>query len=234
MAQIEQQLESIPGWGLLMDAFNDYAEEHFNNTNPFEDKEGKKRRLGLNSSPEERKAWKSIQQKAWIHDKCFLGLCGIGLDFGLGLVPLAVFLLPIAGPIVMYIIHSRILAIAHEHLHIPVKMEAKMQANIMFDLLISLPPVIGAFFSWLHGCLTRNAGMLYVYLDFLAQKRASGELPTYIGAVPPEAALRTHPTAEPILVKAAVPPAPKSTKFFGKKKKEEVGIEVGTMQQGVR
>lgn len=232
MAQIEQQLESIPGWGLLMDAFNDYAEEHFNNTSPYQDKQGNKRKLGPNSSPEEREAWKAIQRKAWIHDKCFLGLCGIGLDFGLGLVPLAVFILPIAGPIVMYIIHSRILTIAHDHLHIPKKMEAKMQANILFDLLISLPPVIGAFFSWLHGCLTRNAGMMYVYLDFLAQKRASGELPTYIGVAAPGPAGVTYATPEPMFVKATVPKTPKSTNLFGKKKKGD--IEVGSMQQGIR
>lgn len=232
MAQIEQQLENIPGWGLLMDAFNDYAEEHFNNTNPYQDKQGKRRRLGINSSPEERSAWKLIQRKAWIHDKCFIGLCGIGLDFGLGLVPLAVFILPIAGPIVMYIIHCRILTIAHDHLHIPKTMEAKMQANIMFDLLISLPPVIGALFSWLHGCLTRNAGMIYVYLDFLAQKRASGELPTYIGIAATDPSGVTRAAAEPLVIKTGVAPAPKSTNFFGKKKKED--IEVGTMQQGVR
>lgn len=227
MADIQNQLESIPGWGLIMDAFNDYAEEHFNNTNPYEDKEGNWRRLGDGSTPDEKRAWKAIQRQAWIHDKCFLGLCGIGLDFGLGLVPLAVFLLPIAGPLVMYAVHCRLLTIASEHMYIPPKMEAKIHGNILFDLLISLPPVIGAFFSWLHGCLTRNAGMIYVYLEFLSKKRALGELPTYIGR---ESEGHTKAN-QPVIMKPLNYSEPKEKKFFGKKKQEP--IQVGQLQLGI-
>lgn len=227
MAQVVEQLENIPGFGLLMDAFNDYAEEHFNNTNPFEDKNGKRPKLGPGSSPDEKVAWKKIQRQAWIHDRCFLGLCGIGLNFGLGLVPLAVFLLPIAGPIVMYVVHSRLLSVAHEHMYIPKKMEAKMQGNIMIDLLISLPPGIGALFSWLHGCLTRNAGMIYVYLQFLAEKRQRGELPTYLGR---ESEGVTADT-QPIKMRTINEPEPQKKSLFKKSKKED--IQVGEMQMGV-
>lgn len=229
MAQIEEQLENIPGWGLIMDAFNEYAEEHWNNTNPYVDKEGKQRTLGPSSTFEERQAWKRIRNQAWVHDKCFLGLCGVGLDCGFGLVPLAVLLLPVAGPIAMYVVHCRLLTIAHEKIAIPRKLEAKIQGNILLDLLLSLPPVIGAFLSWFHGCLTRNAGMIYVYMDFLAKKRASGDLPTYIGAVPNRQAVTSllmNPTVQPNLNQET-----KTTKFFTRKKMED--IEIGPMKQGV-
>lgn len=56
-----------------------------------------------------------------------------------------------------------------------------MQANIMFDLLITFPPVIGSFFGWLHSCSTRNAGMVYVYLEKMLKERASERGVRYAG-----------------------------------------------------
>ncbi|SGZ53187.1 CIC11C00000003630 [Sungouiella intermedia] len=182
MAQFQQQLEGVPGYDMGMDLFNEYAEKHFNNTDPFEDSEGNKRKLttGYNSEHEKR-AWKRVQSLAWEHDKCFLGSCGVGLDCGIGLVPIMVFLFPGVGPLAMYVVHSRLIHKAEENVHLPSTLVAKMQSNILLDLLLSLPPVIGAYLSWMHGCLTRNAGMFYVYLEYLAKERQSGRLPQYEG-----------------------------------------------------
>ena len=38
MSQFQEQLENIPGYGIVMDKFNDYAEDHWNNTDPYTDK----------------------------------------------------------------------------------------------------------------------------------------------------------------------------------------------------
>lgn len=182
MSQLEDQLESIPGYGIAMDKYNDWAGEKFNNTNPFEDEEGNKRVLHSQKTTEkERRVWKKVQKSAWVHDKCFLGSCGVGMDCGLGLVPVAVFFLPGLGPLIMYVIHARLISMAQNELYLPGKLVAKLQTNILVDFLISLPPLIGAFLAWLNGCLTRNAGMLYVYLDRLAEKRAAGQAATYVG-----------------------------------------------------
>ncbi|EMG51144.1 CWC24 Pre-mRNA-splicing factor CWC24 [Candida maltosa Xu316] len=169
----QEQLESIPGYGYAMDLFNDYAEEHWNNTNPYEDKNGKKVRLPKElASKKEQKAWKKIQKQAWLDDKCFLGSCGVGMDCGLGLGPLVVLLFPVLGPILMYAVHARLINIAKENFALPDKLIAKLQANILFDLVITFPPVIGSFFGWLHGCSTRNAGMIYVHINKKMKERA--------------------------------------------------------------
>lgn len=63
----------------------------------------------------------------------------------------------------MYVVHGRLLTIAEE-LRIPQSMHAKMSAQILFDFLITLIPLLGIFFSYLNQCSTRNAGMIYTYL----------------------------------------------------------------------
>lgn len=187
-----EQLENVPGYDIVMDMYNDYGEEHFNHINPYEDKEGNRRKL--NGTPQQQKAWRRVQKQAWVHDKCFLGLCGVGMDCGLGLVPLAVFFLPALGPIVTYAVHARLIHIAQEELFIPEKLVLKLQANILFDFLISLPPVIGAFFSWLYGSLTRNAGLIYIYMEKLLEKQRNGSVPVYIG---PKTQRGGHQSAQP-------------------------------------
>lgn len=184
MSQIQEQLEGLPGYDLVMDKYNEWAGDKFNNTNPFEDKHGNRRVLNSPLNTEkERHVWKHVQKLAWIHDKCFLGSCGVGLDAGIGLVPVAVFFLPALGPILTYVIHARLISLAQNELYLPAKLVAKLQANIFLDFLISLPPVIGAFLAWLNGCLTRNAGILYVYMTTLAEKRANGQAAMYVGPV---------------------------------------------------
>lgn len=182
MSQFQEQLEGLPGYDFAMDQFNEYAGEYFNNTNPYEDANGNRRTLPREQhSDQERRVWKKVQLAAWTHDRCFLGLCGVGMDCGVGLAPVATLFFPFLGPLAMYVVHARLVSMAQNELYLPLTLVAKMQANILFDFLISLPPIIGAFLLWLNGCLTRNAGMLYAYLTYVAEKRARGQAATYIG-----------------------------------------------------
>ncbi|KAI5960605.1 uncharacterized protein KGF55_004498 [Candida pseudojiufengensis] len=183
MSQFQEQLENIPGYGIAMDKFNEYAEDHWNvGVDPYYDKKtGKKLKLPKDiTTKDEQKCWNKIQSLAWQHDKCMLGSCGIGMDCGLGLVPFVVFFFPVLGPLVMYAMHSRLIAIAEKQFNLPNKLQAQLQSNIGFDLLITFPPVIGSFFGWLHSCSTRNAGLIYAYIDKMAKQRAESGM-TYGG-----------------------------------------------------
>lgn len=76
MSQLQDQLENIPGYGVAMDYFNEYAEEHWNaKADPYEDKDGNKVRLPkeLGNQRENKKPRKKIQSQAWVDDRCFLG-----------------------------------------------------------------------------------------------------------------------------------------------------------------
>lgn len=182
MSQIQEQLEGIPGYDIVMDKYNEYAEEHFNIKNPFEDEDGNRLRLPKDfCTKKEHQLWRKVQKAAWQHDKCFLGLCGVGMDCGLGLVPLVVFLIPGLGPLIMYGIHARLIHIVTNEMPVPNKLVAKLESQILFDLLISLPPLIGGFLSWLNGCSTRNASMYYSFFTQLAKQRKENKTAMYIG-----------------------------------------------------
>lgn len=182
MSNIQDTLEGIPGYDLVLDYWNEYAEEHINvGKNPYEDDNGNKLRLPVNTTKTEQKLWKRVQSTAWVHDKCFLGSCGVGMDCGIGSVPLVVALFPVLGPLVMYGMHARLIHIVTNEYNLPSKLVLQMESQIVFDLLISLPPVIGGFLAWLNGCLTRNAGMIYNYFAYVAHERSKNNRPTYIG-----------------------------------------------------
>ncbi|KAK6197105.1 uncharacterized protein RJT21DRAFT_116604 [Scheffersomyces amazonensis] len=179
MSQLQSQMQSLPGYNVAMDYFNDYMDSHFNKIDPFVDEDGHKLKLSQDKcTKEEQKLWKSIQSQAWVHDQCFMG-CGNQIS-GIGLVPLAVLILPGLGPVLMYILHARLIAMAEKRLNIPNKLIGKMQSNIFIDLIITFPPLIGSFFGWLHGCSTRNAGLIYQYMEFVAKQRVEGKTATYV------------------------------------------------------
>lgn len=238
MSQFQLQLEGLPGYDIVMDKFNEYSESHFNNADPFEDAEGNKRKLTTNYNTEhEKRAWKRVQSLAWTHDKCFLGSCGVGLDCGIGLVVLAVFFLPGLGPLAMYVVHARLINKAQENVQLPGTLVAKMQTNILLDFLLSLPPVIGAYFTWLHGCLTRNAGMFYVYLEYLASERQKGNLPQYEGTRRVIESRNVVPATAQTGQTAGVQnfgQTPKGQKRSQKSKGQPGDIEVGVQQSGFR
>ncbi|AOA64797.1 hypothetical protein PP7435_CHR4-0576 [Komagataella phaffii CBS 7435] len=163
MANIQEQVENIPGYDLVMGAWEDYAGDHFQTKDPYRetlpDGKTRKRKLPEGATKDEKKSWKSIQRRAWIDDKCFLGCQPV--DCGIGLAPVVAFFIPTLGPIVIYVVHARLIKVACDQFDIGPKLEAKLHANILFDLLISLPPIIGALLAWLNGCSTRNAALIH-------------------------------------------------------------------------
>lgn len=177
--ELQNQLEGLPGYDVAQLLWEEFAGKKFQTKDPYEDENGNRRRLPSICTREEQKVFRSIQKRAWLHDKCFLGSCGVGLDCGLGLAPLLVLFIPVFGPLLMYVIHLRLVKIASDRFQIPAKLDAKLNANIGFDLLITFPPIIGVFFGWLNQCSTRNAALIHDYMIFAAEKRLSG--PKYGG-----------------------------------------------------
>lgn len=184
MAAVQEQLEGLPGFDILTELWEGYAEEHLNTLDPYQDENGNKRRLPKEyTTAKEQKLWKKIQLKAWAHDKCFMGSCGVGMDCGLGWTVILL-LIPVVGPLLIYLAHNRLTYILTKEMRVPNKLLGKMQAQIGLDLLITLPPIIGIFFGYMHQCLTRNAGMIYKFFLFLAEERKKNNVPTYAGTGP--------------------------------------------------
>ncbi|GMF00503.1 unnamed protein product [[Candida] boidinii] len=167
LQNLGDQIEGLPGYDIVVDKFNEYAGDHFKTKDPYTEElsNGKTRKRKLNellATKDEQKYWKKIQKRAWIDDKCFMGCYPV--DCGLGLGPIVI-LIPVIGPLLMWSIHTRLLFIANQKFKVDTKTTAKIQANILFDFLISLPPVIGSFFSWMNSCSTRNAAILHTMIS---------------------------------------------------------------------
>ena len=141
---------------------NEYAEKHVKTKDPYQEEVGggKTRKLKLRDSAtkEEQKMWKWVQRRAWVDDKCFMGCYPV--DCGVGLGPLVV-ALPCIGPLLMYAVHARLTTRAGMFFNLDAKTVAKLNANILFDLFLTFPPVIGSFFSWMNGCSSRNAAIIH-------------------------------------------------------------------------
>ena len=88
--------------------------------------------------------------------------CGVRLWFGIG--SLVVLIFPVLGPLIMYGVHTRVINIAQKNYNLPNTLIAKLQTNIMIDLLITFPPVIGSF-GWLHACSTKCRNDLYLFRE---------------------------------------------------------------------
>ncbi|KAH3673024.1 hypothetical protein WICMUC_003937 [Wickerhamomyces mucosus] len=158
------KLEGLPGYGLAIDWINDKLGDHFETKDPFYveiNGKRKKRKVPETCTKETQKAWKKIKKRAWLDDRNFFGCYPI--DLGFGLAPL-LSLLPVIGQILMWATHMRLITIATQQMHIPNSLQAKMHANIVFDILISLPPIIGSLFTWLNACSTRNAALVHTYI----------------------------------------------------------------------
>lgn len=182
MEALQDQLEGLPGFGIVQDYWNEYADEKFNKDPYVDKKTGKKLRLPPDiTTKEEQKIWLSCQKQAWVHDKCFLGSCGVGLDCGIGMAPLLALLFPVIGPLIMYSVHLSLIRSVNDRINIPNKVLAKMEGQIVMDLLLSLPPLLGAFFSWMNLCLSNNAATIYGYMLTTARERLKGDRPVYLG-----------------------------------------------------
>ncbi|KAG0669265.1 hypothetical protein KLU848_1412 [Kluyveromyces marxianus] len=122
-----------------------------------------RRRLPAYCTKQETKTWKRLQNRAWYDDRCFLGCGYLWIDWGIGWATM-LSLIPVIGPVLMYLVHSSTIEYARKRYELPESLVLKMHGNIMFDLLISLPPVIGTLFAWMSQCSTRNAAMVYNYV----------------------------------------------------------------------
>lgn len=168
---LQNQMESLPGYSIAMDWFNEKAEEKYQTKDPFYvEIHGKKKRRKAPESctREEQKAWKRIKKRAWLDDRNFFGC--YPMDFGFGLAPLAS-LIPVIGPILMFGVHGRLITIADREFRLPPELVVKMHGNIVTDLIITLVPILGCFFSWMNACSTRNAALIHTYLVKREMKR---------------------------------------------------------------
>ncbi|KAG7837882.1 hypothetical protein KL942_004294 [Ogataea angusta] len=213
LQSIQDQLESIPFYDDLVDKWNDLAGDKIRTKDPFVETlpDGSTRKLKLpkNAPKEQKKAWKRIQRRAWIDDKCFLGCYPI--DCGIGLGPILV-MLPGIGPLLMYAIHARLIHMASQAFDIDPATYSKMQANILFDLLISLPPLIGSFFAWMNGCSTRNAAIVHTrvrkLLAIQEQQQQQQQRPDHLQR--PAPAATSAPNPPPLPPKTAITRAPQA------------------------
>lgn len=159
------------------DKWNEFAEKKFQTKDPYtyETPEGKSKKLKLpeNATKEEQKMWKWVQRRAWVDDKCFMGCYPV--DCGIGLGPILV-ILPAIGPFLMYAVHARMVHKAASFYKLDAKTFSKLQANILFDLIISFPPVIGSFFTWMTGCSTRNAAIIHTEVTKRLMNRKNSKM----------------------------------------------------------
>lgn len=152
----------------LVDKANDYAGEHFQPVrDPFytRDARGNESRLTLSKdrfTKRERRAWKSLQSSAWVHDQNMCGCCCVGTSC-VGWAP-ALAILPVVGPLLMYNVHRQLIAKADSEFKLPTDLKAKMYGNIGVDLAVSLVPILGIALSWMNAASTRNLAMVYNYI----------------------------------------------------------------------
>ncbi|KAK9372828.1 uncharacterized protein V1513DRAFT_460232 [Lipomyces chichibuensis] len=164
MAAISEPIQNLPGYDIVIDAWNEFAGEKLQTKDPYFEKlpDGttRRRKAPEGTSPSDAIVFKKILSSAWKHDRCMCGC--FWADWGLGQAPL-ISLIPVLGPWIMYTLHLRLLVLAEE-LHIPATLHVKMTANVTFDFLITLVPILGAVFSYLNACSTRNAALVHTYL----------------------------------------------------------------------
>ncbi|KAK9480468.1 hypothetical protein V1514DRAFT_325503 [Lipomyces japonicus] len=164
MAAISSQIENLPGYGYVMDAWNEFADEKLQTKDPYfeelPDGSTRRRQVPEGTTPSDAAVLKHITSTAWKHDRC---LCGcFWADWGIGQAPL-ISIVPVFGPWIMYTMHLRLNRMA-EDLQIPTSLHVKMTANVTFDFLLTLVPVLGAVFSYLNACSTRNAALVHTFL----------------------------------------------------------------------
>ncbi|KAK9381622.1 uncharacterized protein V2V93DRAFT_367419 [Kockiozyma suomiensis] len=164
MAAISETLENLPGYDIVMDYWNEYAGEKFQTKDPYfetlPDGSTRRRKAPEGTTPSDAAVFKHIASTAWKHDRCMYGC--YWADWGIGQAPL-ISIIPVFGPWIMYTMHLRLNRMA-EDLDIPNKLHMKMAANVTFDFLLTLVPVLGAVFSYLNQCSTRNAALVHTYL----------------------------------------------------------------------
>lgn len=169
----------LTSWGqdFLQEKATEVAEEKFQPTkDPFYQKlpNGKqvRRRLPDCCTKQESKVWKSLQNKAWSHDRSMCGCCC--WTECVGWAPIMA-IIPVIGPALMYWVHGKLIKYADKHYHLPPELLVKLHGNIGLDLAISLIPILGVLFAWLHASSTRNCAMIYNYVSKRAYEKETME-----------------------------------------------------------
>ncbi|CCC72071.1 hypothetical protein NCAS_0J00920 [Naumovozyma castellii] len=170
---------TVLGFGkdYLQEQAQEYAAGHFQPVrDPYYTKDGDKEvKLRLPESlfsKKDRKHWKQLQNKAWMHDKSMCGCCC--WTETIGWAPL-LSILPVIGPVLMYWVHNKLIESADDKFHLSNDLKLKMHGNIILDLCISLVPILGVVFAWLHACSTRNCAMIYNFVVEREIKRQADE-----------------------------------------------------------
>lgn len=78
----------------------------------------------------------------------------------------------------MYAANAKLISIASQTFNLPISLVAKLQGNIVFDLIISFIPLIGTFFTWINASSTRNAALIHTYIVEVELKRINEAKPT--------------------------------------------------------
>lgn len=165
------------GEAILQDRATDFAATHFQPTkDPYYETlpTGKKvrRRLPDYCTKQESKAWKNIQNKAWSHDRSMCGCCC--WTECVGWAPILA-IIPVIGPALMYWVHGKLVTYADKQYNLPADLLVKLHANIGLDLAISLIPILGIIFAWLHASSTRNCAMIYNFVSQRALEKVDME-----------------------------------------------------------
>ncbi|GME75685.1 unnamed protein product [Ambrosiozyma monospora] len=76
----------------------------------------------------------------------------------------------------MYLIHKRLIRILKKSFDVDPDTLHKLKANASFDLLITLPPILGVILGMVNGCSTRNACIAHTMITRKLLERAQREL----------------------------------------------------------
>jgi hypothetical protein len=119
---------------------------------------------------------KSVRNKAYHFDLAFECCCGCKLGW-VGLIGL----LPWIGDVIALYLNMTLVRRAREiEGGLPKYIEAQMMANISFDFMIGLIPLVGDLINIAYKCNTRNCILLEAHLKKLyAKNHHTGEEPKY-------------------------------------------------------
>lgn len=127
----------------------------------FYQRKGAKRRRRMPDSigKHDLKILNSVRRKAYRLD-LQMSLCGVRIGWAaiIGLIPWI-------GDIIIYALALQLLRKAEKiEGGLPAGLRRKMMANILFDFLIGLIPIVGDFINVLYKCNLRNFVLLEAYL----------------------------------------------------------------------
>lgn len=132
----------------------------------------RKRRMPSIISDKDRRVLESVKRKAYRLD-LQLSMCGLRLGWAA-----IIGLLPWVGTIICAALALRVVNKAETiDGGLPIALRLKMLANVTFDFMIGLIPVVGDFINVLYRCNSRNFIILEKYLVEKYTKQQLGQRP---------------------------------------------------------